>query len=186
MSELAMQFLSSFVVCVSGFFIRGEQSKMKVYSFVADSGFPFFLFFTKTYSGVAACVVRIYLFSITAILRMRSLAKVFPSVVECVVVFMVWQFFGGTFQNLFRHFSYAFASYDVTHSVKTMRTAIPMSKPIPLVEIGEVGSGDLGVLSLRKRDDLVGWVERLGHCVSFHAAFRHLVLPKGQLLPAAF
>lgn len=94
-------------------------------------------------------------------------AKVRTTIIQSVFVSMI-----NVYRRICNSKNKTMHSESATPShVERSRTRVPICIPVPLVQPLEIGGIDNRVLALRERNQLVGWVKRLGHGVSCHTAF---------------
>jgi len=183
MSEFTTIFSSSLVVSARSLFGSFEKPEVDIYPIVHDSSFPLVLFFSKTYSSVAASIFRILF--ITAILQVSSFPQILSTIVERVVIFVVGNYSRLALKNLVTHFKYVFCSDDVAFGVKAFGEMVPVGEPIELIKVVEILLINCCNLILSQGDKAVRFVKRLDNLVSGNTAFRHFPSFKGRLLPAA-
>jgi hypothetical protein len=111
--------------------------------------------------------------SVCAIFLMRAQTKITLSIVEAVEVFVVnFLFFIGA--KYFSVHSYFFARLAIIPRGAADRVGcvcVTMDFPIPFREPLKIFGVNGGILSHRKRNKTVGWIERLDNLVSLHGAF---------------
>lgn len=108
-------------------------------------------------------------FFVLAILGVRALPKIFFTVVERIVIFVVSLLPRCTSQNQRMHRDRM--PFDFSAGVKTSGVRCPMCNPIPLRKPLKIFGIHNGILALRKWNIFERLVERLDNCMSFHAVF---------------
>jgi hypothetical protein len=174
---------SCIIVSVGRKFGCCEMANKSPDSSSRNLGFPFSLRLVPRYAFESARIISI-LCAVPSVLQTRTLAKIRFSVVECIVILVITLFVWLAAENCPVHQD----SFSSFHSlgVETLRILAPERAPIKLRKPLKIFGVNNGILPLRKRDQTVGLIKRLGHCVTFHAGFEHLSSLKGRLLPAAF
>ena len=126
-------------------------------------------------------LVLLMLASIAGTLGRSSLSQIAAAIVDGVVIGMIASLIWHSLGDLLVHVDWMIAiSPDGVSIISAF-----FSRPIPLRKPLKVRSVNYRIQSLRKRDESVGWVQRLGHCMAFHAAFRHFLTSNEKLLPTA-
>lgn len=111
--------------------------------------------------------------SIFHVIETRAFAKIVPTIIQRIVIFVVTFFSIRTSQNNSVH-SEQFTSVicaDVSDGIIAMSHGRPDCMPVPSRNIFEIFYINYCVLVLSKRNQTVRCVWRLNNCVSFHAAF---------------
>lgn len=165
MSELPMKFTGSSIVDSSRLFFVKKISKMNPFAIFSYLDSPRRRFFAELDSFESARVVFCQS-SIATILRAVTFTQINSAVIKSVSIYMV-NFLSARKYNPVHLNSFIRS----TASIGVEPIAIVMGAPIPLHQPIVIDSIDFSGLSLRQRNKAIGWVERLGNCMSLHAVF---------------
>jgi hypothetical protein len=172
----------SFIVRTCSIFGRNEEAKKKSPFLVPYLCAPLGCTFHPTNANVSAGVFSVQL-SIGVVLSMSTLTDVLAAVIQGIVISMIHLLPSLTPKNEPMH-GRIFSSYPSV-GVKSARTRIPPGLPVKFRKPFIVGSVHNGILALRKWNQAVGWVLRLGYFVSYHTTFFHVPTSNGSMIPAA-
>lgn len=171
--KLAKQLLGSLVVGSCRIQLAAKETKMNLSSSFVNMHDPFLRWFMPRYTLVTRCVV-LGESLITCVLSIGARSKVIVAIIQAIAVFVV---------NVLRG-----SHHDSVHKdqvIPTIRQALHSSciagfcfsrrnnKPIPLHEEFIFGCTHSRDLMLRKRNQLVGWIERLNNRRTVDVAFGH-------------
>lgn len=142
-----------------------EHAQITLLPFAPDSSGPASGAFKDEHTFVAARIVTALALIIG--IASGSISKIFASIVEGVVVFMINFFKLRAKQSMHPRSTTTTTSTNV---IAACRLAL-ISEPIPLRKPFKVGNVNYRILVVRKRDEAVGFIKRLGYGVSYHTAF---------------
>lgn len=168
MSELSEMNYRGLVVSKSRFLGRTKLPNVCMSSMNFNSSQPSFIAFIPTNTLEAAGVERIQSL-VAMILKGRSFSEIISSIIQSVMVPMISLFFSFTAKNQSVHVNRYSALPSA--SVERFHLRIPICEPIPLRKPLEIAGIDNRVLTLRKRDKAVRFIERLNNRVAFHMVF---------------
>lgn len=185
MSEFTMILFCCFVISMGCFFGGEKESQVFVNLATVYSCCPTTARTTPRNSFESTRVIALWS-SIPLALSPSASAKILFSHVQCVVINVISFFVWITVKHCSVHENTFYRTVRfVSSSVKAFSALVPAGVPIPLRKPLKVFSVNNGVLSLRKWNQAVRLVERLGYCMSLHAVLEHWSTSNGLLLPAA-
>ena len=166
--------ISSRIVSVSSIFFRIKKSEMFSVIVERNACFPFFTKTPKRYPFVLGSFPP--RFFVSRILKWSTFTNIFSPIVKCVSVFMVSLFSFFTTKNQSVHglcmpFS---INPNIRFRIKMGFAMVNVCVPVEFHEPIEILSINNGILSPRKRDVAVRYVERLDNCMASQGTFcRH-------------
>lgn len=177
LSELAVIELGRFIICVSRLFFLREVSKVYVFFVDFELGNPFRPQLVPTNTLKATGVVRL-LPSVLSILCMGTLSKVLFSIIQSVVIPMVYFATRWLSHDESSHLdiTVTFFGTSLSDCIKALASGTPMCTPIPLREPSKIFKVNDCCLSARQWDVAVRFAKRLNNFVSDNTWFWH-VLP---------
>ena len=164
-----MQSLGGIIIGDSSFFFGEKNSEMLVFSTRLNTGDPFSTCFNPIDTTKDGCVLARS--RILTVLAIVTFSKIISSIIQSVMVLVISQFSKVASKNHAMHINH-FQIFRA-NCIKCLILWRPESAPIPLVKPIEVACIYQGISISGKRDNLVGWVQRLRNRMSPKTTFWH-------------
>jgi hypothetical protein len=164
MRKFSMKLGSRRIVSASSFYLRFETADVRRNSLYRNPRDPDTMLFVPTHPLVSTEAPGHFL-SVHAILGASAAAKIFLSIIQSIVIFVVaW-----ASENVVMH-----PSAVTSARIKTLGVCTPPSLPVSFIQAVEVFGVHNCILISCKRDKTIGFTKRLHDCMSFHAFFHRL------------